>query len=66
VEPMFKSPHHTNYERGFLRIGRKKSFADIFRINGYVMPFVLELYVLSKASPFFDKFMKEFDIIQTV
>jgi len=66
VEPMFKSQNHTNFERGFLRIGRRKRFSDIFRINGYVMPFVLELYVLSKASPFFDKFMKDFDIVRNV
>ena len=61
---MFKSPNHSNYEKGFLRIGRKKQLSEILKINGYVMPFILEIHVLSKASPFFDKFMKDFDIVR--
>lgn len=30
------------------------------------MPYVFEIHVLSKASPFFDKFMKDFEIVKDV
>ena len=53
-----------NYERGYLRVGRKKKISDVLKTDGYVMPFILEVYVMSKASPFFEKFISEFDIIR--
>lgn len=63
---MYKSSNHTNFERGFLRVGRRKQLSELLKIDGYVMPYVLEINVLSRASPFFDKFMKDFDIIKGV
>jgi len=62
VDPKYRSPYHSNYEKTFFRIGKRAKFSDILRVNGYVMPYVLELYVLSKSSPFFEKFLKEYDV----
>lgn len=53
-----------NYEKGYLRVGRKKKIVDILKTDGYVMPFVMEVYVMSKKSPFYEKFLSDFDIIK--
>lgn len=63
---MYKSAKHTNYDRAFYRVSRKKKFSDLLKTNGYVMPYAMEIYVLSRASPFFAKFLKEFDIAKNI
>jgi hypothetical protein len=61
---MYKSAYHTNYEVGYYRVSKTKPIANILKVNGYVMPFVLEVHVLSKKSPFYEKFIKESDFVR--
>jgi len=62
----YKLDSHTNYQEGFKRVSRNKPISEILKLNGYVMPSLLEIVVLSKASPYLQKFMEENEIVKKI
>jgi tetratricopeptide (TPR) repeat protein len=64
--PLYKLDKHTNFREGFKRVNRNKPMLEILTMNGYVMPYLLEIIVVSKVSPFFDKYMSEIEIIKSI
>jgi len=63
VTPLYRFDKHTNYQDGYKRVNRNRPLSETLTLNGYVLPFLLEIFVVSKVSPFIDKFMTEFEII---
>ena len=45
----------------FVYVSQEATLVEVLQTNGYVIPGIPEIYVLSKASPFLEVFKKQFN-----
>ena len=59
---VMKKPENWNKKQDFVFIGQDKTILQTLQTNGYVIPSIPEIYVLSGASPFFKMFREKHEI----
>lgn len=57
-----KKPEGWNIKDDYVFIGQDTSILKAVQTNGYVVPSIPEIYVLSAASPYFNVFRKEHSV----
>eukprot|EP00331_Platyophrya_macrostoma_P005015 CAMPEP_0176419550 /NCGR_PEP_ID=MMETSP0127-20121128/8111_1 /TAXON_ID=938130 /ORGANISM="Platyophrya macrostoma, Strain WH" /LENGTH=385 /DNA_ID=CAMNT_0017800043 /DNA_START=13 /DNA_END=1170 /DNA_ORIENTATION=- len=62
--PLHSSDNHTNFQQAYLRISRKNTFEQVLKLNGYVMPHLIDLIIISRESDFYKKFKEDNEFIK--
>lgn len=55
------TPEGWEHKDAFVYVSQEATLVDVLQTNGYVIPGIPEIYVLSKASPFLEVFKKQFN-----
>jgi len=55
-----KKPENWDKNDSFVFLSQEKTLLEALKTNGYVVPGIPEIYVLSGASPFLKSFRKQY------